>query len=143
MSSKETSLASLMVSIVTKLKFIRTFNCHQSEGEVVNSLQHCCPPLLGFFPQGGKGAPPEAVCPLCPPEIWSNNNRQISITKEICIAIDFALLKKIPGRKTAAAHHCSGGFQFTSYMRSHTQLFIALFQPVSMLQTVNPQLIES
>ena len=46
----------------------------------------------GFLPQGGQGgALPEAVCPpenFCPPaEIWSENN---SITKEICIAIDFA-----------------------------------------------------
>ena len=59
----------------------------------------------GFFPQGGKGAPPEAVCPslgdFCPPEIWSENNRQISITKEICITIDFAPPEKIPGRKPA------------------------------------------
>ena len=39
--------------------------------------------------------PPENFCPL--PEIWSENN---SITKEICITIDFPLsVKKIPRRK--------------------------------------------
>ena len=46
------------------------------------------PPLdfgSGFLPQGGIA--PETVCPpqrLLPPEIWSENNRKISIT------IDFA-----------------------------------------------------
>ena len=41
-----------------------------------------------------RGASPEVVCsPLgdfWPPEIWFENNRKISITKEICITIDFA-----------------------------------------------------
>ena len=39
----------------------------------------------------GAGNAPEAVPPLGdfpPPEIWSENNRKISITKEICITID-------------------------------------------------------
>ena len=54
--------------------------------------------ILAFF--HGGGVPPRGS--LSPwklsslPEIWSENN---SITKEICITIDFALLKKIPGRK--------------------------------------------
>ena len=51
---------------------------------------------------GGRGRLPEAVCPLgnfgCP-EIWSENNRKINITKEISITIDFAPPEKIPGRK--------------------------------------------
>ena len=46
----------------------------------------------GFPPQGGGGRPPQAVClPLrdfCPRKIWSENNRKICITKEICITID-------------------------------------------------------
>ena len=61
-----------------------------------NQVRYTIP---GFFPQGGQGAPPEAVCPLqtlLPPEIWSENN---SIAKEICITIDFAPPEKIPGRK--------------------------------------------
>ena len=41
---------------------------------------------LAFFHRGGQGAPSETL----PPEIWSENNRKISITKEICITIDFA-----------------------------------------------------
>ena len=50
--------------------------------------------LAFFHSRGGGGqgrrplrqfAPPENFCPL--PEIWSENN---SITKEICIIIDFA-----------------------------------------------------
>ena len=64
----------------------------------------CC--RSGFLPQGGEGAggaPSEAVCPprrlLPPPEIWSENNRKITVTKEICITIDFAPPEKIPRRK--------------------------------------------
>ena len=34
-------------------------------------------------------------------KILSENNTQISVTIEICITIDFAPLKKIPGRKPA------------------------------------------
>ena len=41
---------------------------------------------------GGMRVPPELVCPprrlLSPLEIWSENNRKVSITKEICITID-------------------------------------------------------
>ena len=59
--------------------------------------------LYGFLPEGDRGAPPEAVCPLprdfCPlPEIWSENNRKISIKIEISITID-SRPKKFPGRK--------------------------------------------
>ena len=61
--------------------------------------------LVAFFHRGeGQGSAPlkqfshfRNFCP--PPEIWSENNRKISITIEICITIDFAPLKKIPGRK--------------------------------------------
>ena len=52
--------------------------------------------MLAFFHRG-IGTPPEAV-PLetfaPPPENWSENNRKISIAKEICITIDFAPQKK-------------------------------------------------
>ena len=59
--------------------------------------------ILAFFHRG-KGArgapwgslPPSETLPL--PEIWSENN---SITKEICITIDFAPPEKIPERKPA------------------------------------------
>ena len=50
--------------------------------------------MTGFLPRGAGAPLPEAVClpqrllPL--PEIWFENNRKISITKEICITIDFA-----------------------------------------------------
>ena len=40
----------------------------------------------GFLPQRDRGRPP--LWDFCPPEIWSENNRNISITKEICITID-------------------------------------------------------
>ena len=57
----------------------------------------------GFPPQGEGGSPPPAVFSpsetFAPPKIWSENNRKISTTKEICITIDFAPLEKIPGRK--------------------------------------------
>ena len=46
--------------------------------------------------------PPKAVCPpwRLPPEIWSKNNRTISITIKIRLTIDFAPPpEKIPGRK--------------------------------------------
>ena len=47
---------------------------------------------------GAGGAQPEAVPPfetfIPHPEICSENNRKISITKEICITIDFVPLKK-------------------------------------------------
>ena len=56
--------------------------------------------LSGFLSLGRQGAPlPEAVCPPERPEIWSENNRKISITKEICITIDFDSLKNVPGRR--------------------------------------------
>ena len=49
-------------------------------------------------PRGSLPPPPETFA--APPEIWSENNRKISITKEICITIDFASPpNKIPGRK--------------------------------------------
>ena len=55
----------------------------------------------GLLPWGAGGAPPEAV-PLetfAPPlENWSENNRKISITKEICITVDFNPWKN-PWRK--------------------------------------------
>ena len=57
---------------------------------------------------GGQGAPPKAVPPplrLLLPEIWSENNRKISITKEICITIDFAPPEKIPGRNPEHHHN--------------------------------------
>ena len=41
--------------------------------------------FLAFF---HRGLPP--LRQFAPPEIWSENNRKISITKEICITIDFA-----------------------------------------------------
>ena len=41
---------------------------------------------MAFFHRGA-GATPEVVCL---PEIWSENNSKISITKEICITIDVA-----------------------------------------------------
>ena len=52
---------------------------------------------LAFCHRGvGEHTLPEAVCPCLgdspPPEIWSKNSRKISITKEICITIDFAPL---------------------------------------------------
>ena len=63
----------------------------------------------GFLPEGDRGDPLRQFTPLRdfapPPEIWSENNRKISITKEICITIDFAPLEKIPGRKPDLAHN--------------------------------------
>ena len=52
---------------------------------------------LAFFHRGGRGGAP--LRQFAPPEIWSENNRKISITKEICITIDFAPLEKMHGRK--------------------------------------------
>ena len=50
--------------------------------------------LSGFLSQEGRGVPLEAVChssgTFAPPKIWSENNRKISITKQIYITIDFA-----------------------------------------------------
>ena len=60
----------------------------------------------GFLPQGDRGAGGAplrqfALGDFAPPEVWSENNRKISITKEICITIDFAPLKKfLEGRKS-------------------------------------------
>ena len=54
----------------------------------------------GFLPQG---APPSSSSPpqtLPPSKIWSENNRKISITTEICITIHFVSHPKtFPGRK--------------------------------------------
>ena len=50
---------------------------------------------FGFLPRGA-GAPPSSSSPLSetsPPKIWSENNRKISITIEICMRIDFPLKK--------------------------------------------------
>ena len=55
-------------------------------------------PVLAFFHRGAGGASLGDFCP--PSEIWFENNRIISIRKEICITIDFAS-EKIPGRKPA------------------------------------------
>ena len=46
---------------------------------------------------GGREAacPPQRLAPS--PEIWSENNKRFSITKEICITIDSP--EKIPGRR--------------------------------------------
>ena len=49
---------------------------------------------LAFFHRGDRGplrqfaSPSETFAPL--PEMWSENNRKVSIRKEICITIDFA-----------------------------------------------------
>ena len=57
------------------------------------------PVLLAFF-HGGGGAGERPLRQFAPPEIWSENNRKISITKDICITIDFAPPpEKNPGRK--------------------------------------------
>ena len=60
--------------------------------------------LAGFLPQGGGGTLSSSF-PLqklmFPPTVWSENNRNISITTEICITIDSP--KKIPGRKPVSA----------------------------------------
>ena len=49
------------------------------------------PLITGFLPQGGaplrQFVSSETFAPS--PEIWSENNRKISITKENCITIDF------------------------------------------------------
>ena len=67
--------------------------------DFITMLLHSKP---GFLPQGERPVlrqfPPPPPETFAPPEIWSENNRNISITKEICITIDFAPLKKISGR---------------------------------------------
>ena len=57
----------------------------------------------GFLPRGGGGGggggeegaplkqfalPSKTFAP--PPKIWSENDRKVSITKEICVTLDFA-----------------------------------------------------
>ena len=69
--------------------------------------------------------PPEAVCPL---EIWSENNRKISITKEFCITIDFAPLKKILGIKPVCYHKPPWVLSGLS-----TQIFLLALQKITSL----------
>ena len=73
-----------------------------------NSLflsQHICNRyiFLAFFHRGSGECPlRQSATPqgLLPPNIWSENNRKISITKEIHITIDFPP-EKIPRRQPA------------------------------------------
>ena len=52
----------------------------------------CTWPLApGFLPRGGGGGGAGTPLSDFPPKIWSENNRKISITKEMCMTIDFAL----------------------------------------------------
>ena len=53
-----------------------------------------------FFRRGDKeGAPLRQFAPLETSEIWSESNRKISITKEICITIDFVSPEKFSWKK--------------------------------------------
>ena len=65
--------------------------------EVLVKLLKLYPDWTGFLPQEGRGCPHKAGClpeTFASPEIWSENNRNFSITKDICTTIDFAPLKK-------------------------------------------------
>ena len=66
---------------------------------------------------GGRGPLRQT---FAPPEIWSENNRQIGITKEICIAIDFAPPppKKIPGSKSELKLQKNFCVNLTSFPRA-------------------------
>ena len=61
-------------------------------------VQYCEGYHAGFLAGGAPwgSLPPWKLLPV--PEIWSENN---SITKEICITIDFAPLEKNPGDKAS------------------------------------------
>ena len=57
--------------------------------------------IIGFCDNSSL-SPSETFAP--PPKIWSENNRKLSVTNEICMTIDFApSAKKIPGRKPGSS----------------------------------------
>ena len=81
----------------------------------------------GFLPRGAGGAPLRQFSPplrgFCPPVIWSENNRKISITKEICITIDLPLPRKNSYWKKAchyclAINHCTSEAILKSFLSS-------------------------
>ena len=79
---------------------------------------------LSFAGDGGREHPLRQFAPLgdfCPHEIWSENNRKISITKEICMTIDFAPAPLKNSWKKARKQHFFNQFltTLTLYITIH------------------------
>ena len=101
---------------VTKFQLPTVYRFSKAEGTTWLWTDSAFPPPW-LSSTGAGGAPLRQFAPLgdfSSLEIWSENNRKISITKEICITIDFDPPEKIPRRKPALVLYWSQNADFLS-----------------------------